>query len=150
MWTNVKRKKSVRRRNKKNKEHRNIASLSLQLRSYNERKMILKKLVALITVSNHKIGKSGFRQFYLIDILNHKSENESQKTHKFWKQCRNFKSETTRKMGDRKSSFLDFGIKEFQNTYRCFSLVEDILHQINSMTKFKIIRKIKKKSDSSS
>ena len=37
MWTNVKRKKSVRRRNKKkNREHRNIAPLSLQLRSYNK------------------------------------------------------------------------------------------------------------------
>ena len=33
VWTNVKRKKSV-RQNKKNQEHRNIASLSLQLRSY--------------------------------------------------------------------------------------------------------------------
>ena len=38
VWTNVKRKRSVRRRNKKNQEHCNIATLSSQLRSYKKNK----------------------------------------------------------------------------------------------------------------
>ena len=53
MWTCVKRKKSVRRRNKQNQEHRNIAALSIQL-SYKHIHHLLKVFIQKMTRKQRK------------------------------------------------------------------------------------------------